>query len=127
MKFLRGTPKILLVSSKAKHERACLIQMTRRQLIDGQRSEDASQPERTLFASSRDPDTATFGLALRQQSGELPPLQRFVVHPKLRKEFTFQKIAETLEIVPNIAAIGYSLELAKIREQIGQLYNEILS
>ena len=117
----------MLVSSKAKHERACLIQMTRRQLIDGQRSEDASQSERTLFASSRDLDTATFRLALRQYLGELPPLQRSVVHLKLRKEFTFQKIAETLEILPNTAASGYRLGLAKLQEQPGQLYNEILS
>ena len=119
---------------EAKHERAFLIQMTRRQLIDDQRREsrrkrreDASQAGKTLFASSGDPDTVTFRIALQQGLGELPPLQRSVVHLKLWEEFTFQQIAETLDILPNTAASRYRLGLAKLRDQLRPLYNEILS
>ena len=53
-------------------------------------------------------------------------MQRSVVYLKLWEEFTFQEIATTLEILPNTAASRYRLGLAKLREQLRPLYNEIL-
>ena len=74
----------------AAHERAFLLHMTLRQLIDRQRSksrrrkrEVASQTEGDLFARIEDPDRATFRLALQQRLGELPEMQRSVVYLKL--------------------------------------------
>lgn len=114
-------------------ERALLLQITRRQLIDRQRSESrrkkrevASQAEGELFAPVDDPDRTTFRQALQQCLGELPPMQRSVVYLKLWEEFTFQEIAITLDILPNTAASRYRLGLDKLREQLRPLYNEIL-
>ena len=115
------------------HERAFLLQMTRRQLIDRQRRESrrkkrevASQNGGGLFARPEDPDRSTFRLALQQCLGELPAMQRSVVYLKLWEEFTFPQIAQTLEIPPNTAASRYRLRLTKLQEQLGPLYNEIL-
>ena len=95
----------------ADHERAVLLQMTRRQLIDRQRSDSRRKKREVafhnggaLFAKTEDPDRATFRLSLQQCLGELPEMQRSVVYLKLWEEFTFQQIARTLDIPPNTAA-----------------------
>jgi RNA polymerase sigma-70 factor, ECF subfamily len=78
-----------------------------------------------LFAPSSNPDEQAFRSALEAALGELPPDQRAVVHLKLWGEFTFEEIAQILEIPLNTAASRYRYGLDKLRERLRPLYDEI--
>lgn len=121
--------------AEIQHERAFLIQMVRRRLIDRERKDRrrrqreivcAGEENPSLFESMGDPDRATFRQALEEGLATLPPMQRAVVYLKLWEEFTFEQIAQALGILPNTAASRYRLGLKKLRERLRSLYNEIL-
>jgi RNA polymerase sigma-70 factor (ECF subfamily) len=78
-----------------------------------------------LFVSSPNPDEQAFRTALEAALGDLTPDQRSVVHLKLWGEFTFDEIAQILEIPLNTAASRYRYGLDKLRERLRPLYDEI--
>jgi RNA polymerase sigma-70 factor, ECF subfamily len=78
-----------------------------------------------LFAASPRADEQAFRQALSEALGNLPPDQRAVVHLKLWEDFTFEAIAETLQIPLNTAASRYRYGLDKLRERLRPLYDEI--
>jgi RNA polymerase sigma-70 factor (ECF subfamily) len=57
--------------------------------------------------------------------GELPVEQSAVVHLKLWERFTFEQIAETLDIPLNTAASRHRYGLDKLRKHLRPLYDEI--
>ncbi|MFT5188074.1 MAG: RNA polymerase sigma-70 factor (ECF subfamily) [Verrucomicrobiales bacterium] len=112
--------------------RAFLIQMARHRLLDRERQkqrrslrEASLTQEESLFADVEDPDATFFRNSLELSLAELPQLQRSVLYRKLWEELTFSQIADTLDILPNTAASRYRLGLAKLREQLRPLYEEI--
>jgi RNA polymerase sigma-70 factor (ECF subfamily) len=80
-----------------------------------------------LFAPAADPDEGAFRQALAGILGELPALQRAVVHLKLWEGLTFEAIGEALDISPNTAASRYRYALDKLRDRLRPLYDEIKS
>lgn len=78
-----------------------------------------------LFASSDDPDAASFRKGLETALKELPAEQRTVVHLKLWEGLTFERIAEILHIPLNTAASRYRYGLDKLRHRLRPLYEEI--
>jgi RNA polymerase sigma-70 factor (ECF subfamily) len=78
-----------------------------------------------IFASTDDPDVRAFRAALTAALAELPIEQRAVVHLKLWEGFTFESIAETLDVPLNTAASRYRYGLDKLRERLRPLYDEI--
>ena len=78
-----------------------------------------------LFAAGGDPDGAAYAGALSSAMGELPVEQRAVVHLKLWEEFTFEAIAEALEIPANTAASRYRYGIDKLRARLRPFYDEI--
>src|SRR2546428_3104716 len=89
-------------------ERAFLLRSAHNQAIDlmrrrGTRERNYDQlaaESCTAFAPAADPDEQAFRRALVEALGELPPEQRAVVHLKLWEGFTFEVIAEALDISP---------------------------
>jgi RNA polymerase sigma-70 factor, ECF subfamily len=114
-------------------ERAFLIRLAHNQAIDAMRRRGAREKKHELFAvesfamfvTSADPDEQVFRQALADALLELPPEQRAVVHLKLWEGFTFETIAEALDIPPNTAASRYRYGLDKLRKRLRLLYEEI--
>ncbi|HUR44886.1 MAG TPA: sigma-70 family RNA polymerase sigma factor, partial [Candidatus Saccharimonadales bacterium] len=116
-----------------KEMRAYLIRLSHNLAIDLMRRASTRQKYhdgfasemKEVFASSPNPDEQAFHRALDAALGELPPEQRSVVHLKLWGEFTFEEIAQILEIPLNTAASRYRYGLDKLRERLRPLYDEI--
>ncbi len=116
------------------NERAFLIRLAHRQAIDLIRRQQTAHRNRNRyaeqntdpFAGTPDPDESAFRQALADGLQSLPPEQRAVVHLKLWEQFTFEEIAQSLEISPNTAASRYRYGRDKLRALLRPLYNEIL-
>jgi RNA polymerase sigma-70 factor (ECF subfamily) len=78
-----------------------------------------------VFVPASEPDERAFREGLSAALADLPQEQRAVVHLKLWEGFTFDQIAELLEIPPNTAASRYRYGLDKLREHLRPLYDEI--
>ncbi len=101
------------------------IDLIRRRTTRERNYEKISREGASVFAPSADPDQQTFREALSDALGELPLEQRTVVHLKLWEGFTFEQIADLLEISPNTAASRYRYGLDKLRLRLRPLYDEI--
>jgi len=116
-----------------REERAFLIRLAHNSAIDLIRRRDTRDRTKQNFAAERisafapanDPDVAFFRNELSMALGELPEEQRSVVHLKLWEGWTFDAIAEALEISPNTAASRYRYGLDKLRERLRPVYREI--
>jgi RNA polymerase sigma-70 factor, ECF subfamily len=118
---------------EARNPRSFLIRMAHRLAIDLVRRRDTrdryhqdfqdEQPK--FFASTNDPDEGAVRTALEIALSELPEEQRAVVHLKLWERFTFEQIAEALDIPLNTAASRHRYGLDKLRKQLRPLYDEI--
>jgi len=114
-------------------ERAFLFRLAHNLAVDSIRRRGARERKyeewgktaATLFAPSSDPDTQAFREALAAGLAEVPPDQRAVLHLKLWEGWTFEKIAESLEIPLNTAASRYRYGLDKLRQRLRPLYDEI--
>ncbi len=113
-------------------ERAFLLKLAHNAAIDFSRrrctrtrSHESLAATAPAFAPSADPDEQAFRSALSDALAGLPVDQRVVVHLKLWGGFTFEQIAETLEIPPNTAASRYRYGLDKLRQTLRPLYDEI--
>jgi RNA polymerase sigma-70 factor (ECF subfamily) len=117
----------------ARDERAFLISLAHNVAIDlirkrGTRSKYHARfgvEQVSPFAPSPDPDEAAFRNELSAALAKLPPEQRAVVHLKLWERFTFDQIAETLDIPANTAASRYRYGLDKLRDLLRPFYEEI--
>jgi RNA polymerase sigma-70 factor (ECF subfamily) len=117
----------------ARDERAFLIRLAHNAAIDQirRRGTREKQHERSaleplaVFATTSNPDEASFRTALDAALAELPAEQRAVVHFKLWEGLTFDQIAEALDIPQNTAASRYRYGLDKLRERLRPLYDEI--
>jgi RNA polymerase sigma-70 factor (ECF subfamily) len=78
-----------------------------------------------IFEAINGPDDEAFRDALTIALGELPAEQRVVVQLKLWEGWTFEAIAEALEIPLNTAGSRYRYGLDKLRERLRPLYDEI--
>jgi RNA polymerase sigma-70 factor, ECF subfamily len=113
--------------------RSFLIRMAHRITIDLIRRRDTRDryhqdfqaAQVNLFAPTTDPDAAAVRDAMSKALAELPLEQRAVVHLKLWEQFTFEQIAETLEIPLNTAASRHRYGLDKLRHHLRPLYEEI--
>ena len=93
-----------------REERAFLLRLAHNAAIDLMRRrgtrertrEQFTQERVSPFASTSDPDEATFRGELAAALAELPPEQRAVAHLKLWTGLTFEQIAAALEIPPNL-------------------------
>lgn len=116
-----------------KDERGFLIRLAHNQAIDLMRrrgtrtraQEQLGQASVELFAHNADPDSAEFQGALSAALEELPPDQRAVVQLKLWEGWTFEAIAESLQISLNTAASRYRYGIDKLRDRLRPLYDEI--
>jgi len=77
------------------------------------------------FAGTDDPDAKIFHRSVHDALTNLPTEQRSVVYLKVWEEFTFQEIAGALDISPNTAASRYRYGIAKLREALQFIYDEI--
>jgi len=119
--------------SGARDVRAFLLRLAHNTYLDlvrrrGTRSkyhEQFGAEQLAVFAPDDNPDESAFREALSGVLGELPVEQRAVVHLKLWENFTFEQIAEALDIPPNTAASRYRYGLDKLRARLRPLYNEI--
>ena len=119
--------------SAARDERAFLIRLTHNAAIDlmrrrgsrDQRHEAFGQEQISALAPAADPDEESFRLELANALAQLPPEQREVVHLKLWGGYTFEQIAEALEIAPNTAGSRYRYGIDKLRTLLRPLYEEI--
>src|ERR1041385_7011799 len=116
-----------------KDRRAFLIRLAHHAAIDllrrrGTREKHheafATEPA-NLFAPANDPDEAAFRGALHDAMAALPPEQRAVIHLKLWEGLTFERIAEALDLPPNTTASRYRYGMAKLRDRLRPLYDEI--
>ncbi len=114
-------------------ERGFLLRLAHNHAIDQMRrrdtrsrAHDALAAETVeLFARTADPDETAFRRELAEALGELPADQRAVVHLKLWSGFTFERIAEVLDVPLNTAASRYRYGLDKLRARLRPLYDEI--
>jgi RNA polymerase sigma-70 factor (ECF subfamily) len=114
-------------------ERAFLLTMTHRAVLDEvrsrkrreQRHETLAGSTVDLFASTPDPDEAAFRNALSTAMMELPEPQRVVAHLKLWEGWTFEEIGELLGITGNTAASRHRCALEKLRTHLRPIYEEI--
>jgi len=114
-------------------ERAFLLRLAHNLAIDLMRRRGAREKKHeqlaaqgvSLFAPAADPDQEAYREALTRALGELPAEQRVVVHLKLWEGWTFEAVAEALDIPPNTAASRYRYGLDKLRERLRPLYEEI--
>lgn len=88
--------------------------------------ERAAAEPAPLFATTGDPDEASFRSALAAALADLPREQRAVVHLKLWEDLTFAEIAETLDIPPNTAASRYRYGIDKLQTLLRPIYEELL-
>ncbi len=117
----------------ARDQRSFLIRMAHHLAIDlirrrdtRKRHHDQFQAEcPQIFAAADDPDESAFRQALSVGLAELPPDQRAVVHLKLWEGFTFEQIANALDIPLNTAASRHRYGLDKLRTLLRPLYDEI--
>ena len=127
---LARQPKLL---NGIRDERAFLLRLAHNQAIDlirrhtsqGRVVDELTAEVAGQFQTAADPDTNAFRQELSLALGELPPDQRAVVHLKLWAGFTFEEIAEALELSPNTAASRYRYGLDKLRTRLRPLYDEI--
>jgi len=116
-----------------RHERAFLIRLAHNAAVDlirrrgtrEQKHERQASETGPLFAPTPDPDESAFREALTGALATLPAEQGAVVHLKLWEEWTFEAIADALEIPLNTAASRYRYGLDKLREQLRPLYDEL--
>lgn len=101
------------------------IDLMRRRCTRARNHEQLGEENISPFAATPDPDETAFRQELAVALGELPPDQRAVVHLKLWDGFTFEQIAETLEIPLNTAASRYRYGLDKLRDRLRPIYEEI--
>ena len=114
-------------------ERAFLVRLAHNAAIDLMRRRGTRDKTReqfaaeisSPFATAGDPDEQTFRAALAEALAGLPPEQRAVVHLKLWGEWTFEQIADALDIPLNTAASRYRYGLDKLRERLRPLYEEM--
>ena len=110
--------------------RAYLLRLAHNAAIDLFRRRAARQkaqetePEAELFAPTNDPDEAAFRSAIAGAMADLPAEQRMVIHLKLWEDFTFDEIAEVMEISMNTAASRYRYGLDKLRQRLRPIYDE---
>lgn len=100
-----------------------VVDLSRRRIVRSKFAEN--EKESPLFAMPADPDEALFRSSLERALSELPPDQRAVVHLKLWQGFTFETIADTLDISANTAASRYRYGIDKLRTLLRPLYEEI--
>jgi RNA polymerase sigma-70 factor, ECF subfamily len=130
--FLKLARKSRLLEN-VRDERAFLIRLAHNAAIDLIRRRGAREQKHgrlasetvSLFASTTDPDERAFREALTDALATLPAEQRAVVHLKLWEGWTFEAIADVLEIPLNTAASRYRYGLDKLREQLRPLYEEL--
>jgi RNA polymerase sigma-70 factor, ECF subfamily len=115
-----------------REERAFLFRLAHNAAIDLMRRRSTRDRNHTqfsaetgVFAASNNPDEQTFRSALSAALADLPADQRAVVHLKLWEDWTFDQIAEALEIPLNTAASRYRYGLDKLRERLRPIYEEI--
>ena len=116
-----------------REERPFLIRLAHNLAVDQIRRRDVRERKygrlaeevTSLFSPSPDPDEQAFRDALAGALGELPSEQRVVMQLKLWEGFTFEQIAEALDISPNTAASRYRYGLDKLRERLRPIYDEI--
>lgn len=121
------------ILSGVRQERSFLLTLAHRQALDicrrrsvRARNEDAYAEEYAgVFASSPDPDAQAFRDALETALAELPEEQRLVAHLKLWEGWTFEAIAESLEISTNTAASRYRYALDKLRTRLRPIHEEL--
>src|SRR5436190_20607087 len=119
--------------TEARNERAFLLRFAHNLAVDLMRRRGAREKKHeqlaaqgvSLFAPAADPDQEAYREALTGALGELPAEQRAVVHLKLWDGWTFEAIAEALDIPPNTAASRYRYGLDKLRERLRPLYDEM--
>jgi RNA polymerase sigma-70 factor, ECF subfamily len=117
----------------ARDVRAFLIRLAHNAAIDLMRRRGARQKYHEHFGGERlqqfapavDPDENVFRARVSAALGQLPPEQRAVIQLKLWEGFTFDQIAEALEIPLNTAASRYRYGLDKLRELLRPLYEEL--
>jgi RNA polymerase sigma-70 factor (ECF subfamily) len=117
----------------ASDQRSFLLRMAHNAAIDlfrrrgaRQKAHDGwGQETMAIFSSADNTDENAFREAVSRALDELVPEQRTVVHLKLWVGFTFEQIAEVLEIPLNTAASRYRYGLDKMRQRLRPLYNEI--
>src|SRR5713101_903577 len=83
------------------------VDLIRRRASRDKRHDDFGREQPTVFARPSNADDAGFQEALTVALGQLPAEQRAVVHLKLWEGWTFEAIAETLQIPLNTAASRY--------------------
>jgi RNA polymerase sigma-70 factor (ECF subfamily) len=118
------------ILSGVRQERAFLLTMTHRRALDVHRrrtvrarQEDTYATEQsTLFTPSADPDTQAFRVALSEAMAALPEDQHLVVHLKLWEGWTFEAIADSLQVSVNTAASRYRYALDKLRVRLRPIY-----
>lgn len=101
-----------------------VIDQHRRREVRERHAADTDHVE--VFVRSADPDEAAFRQALADAMATLPEEQRAVLHLKLWEDFTFEQIAEVLDIPANTAASRYRYGLDKLRSRLRPIYEEIL-
>ncbi len=116
---------------EVKDPRAFLLRMVYTRVVDLSRRRTVrnkfaeSEKESPVFERPADPDEALFRDLLERALNELPPDQRAIVHLKLWQGFTFETIADTLDIPANTAASRYRYGIDKLRTLLRPLYEEI--
>lgn len=129
VKLARG----LDLLSGVRDERAFLIRLAHNAAIDLMRRRGTRDQTREQFAAeaispfapAADADEQTFRAALAAALAELPPDQRAVVHLKLWEGWTFEQVADALDIPLNTAASRYRYGLDKLRARLRPLYEEM--
>jgi RNA polymerase sigma-70 factor, ECF subfamily len=113
--------------------RAYLIRLARNSAIDYMRRRDARERAKeniaaeqvSIFTPASDPDEELFRHQLALALNDLPEEQGTVAYLKLWEGYTFEEIADVLEISPNTAASRYRYAIDKLRERLRPLYKEI--
>jgi len=127
---LAARPELL---NGLKEPRAFLVRLAHNLAIDLMRRrgtrdkyhEHFGRDQLQIFETTSDPDENAFRNALAVALVELPTEQRAVVHLKLWEGWTFEAIAEALQIPLNTAGSRYRYGLDKLRERLRPLYDEI--
>jgi len=127
---LAARPDTLGAASDA---RAFLLRLAHNLAVDLVRRRDArerayqrcDQGAVDLFVPADTADEEAYRHALAAALAALSPEQRAVIHLKLWEDFTFEVIADTLQIPLNTAASRYRYGLDKLRARLRPLYEEI--
>jgi RNA polymerase sigma-70 factor (ECF subfamily) len=112
--------------------RAFILKLAYNQFIDFCRRqstrnkyEESAMQEVEIFARTDDPDSQAVRRELDEGLASLPDEQRAVVFLKLWQDFTFEEIAQTLEISPNTAASRYRYGIDKLRGELRLIYEQL--